>query len=267
MIENKIDMQIAIQNLNNQISRADDQFDEWVLSEGEWYDPVWSIESCFFQLLIIAELMSLLEFRRMVYEEYITIKDLKNGFYEKLIDPNGDPHSAVIGTLRCYINSLENIFPINEETTVTKDILQIIRDMHYVITDKGVFQNLPENENDVHIRIEAILKCVFPDLKHKPVLTKQIKNFIPDTGIPSVRTLIEYKYLSKKSDVGVIADQILADTRGYTDRDWKRYIYVVYETNRFRTERDWNSLLREAQVGKNTSIVVLSGEPVAKNKI
>jgi hypothetical protein len=32
--------------------------------------------------------------------------------------------------------------------------------------------------------MEAILRCVFKDLKHKPPIGKAIKNFEPDTGLP-----------------------------------------------------------------------------------
>lgn len=266
-MKNKIDIQIAIQNLVTQINKASRQFAEWVMTDEDWDDPSWLIESCFFQLLTVTETLSLPEFRRMVYEEYVSVKGSTKGFNKSGVDPEGDPYSIVIGRLRCYTLALENLFPDVKLTTVTKDLLQIIRDIHYVITDTAVFQNTPENENDVHIRIEAVLKCVFPELKHKPVLTKQIKNFVPDTGIPSLQTLVEYKYLSRKSDVGLIADQLLADTRGYTSKDWTRFLFVIYETNRFRTEKDWNLFLRESEVPSNTSIVVLGGEPATKRKV
>jgi hypothetical protein len=266
-MKNKIDIQIAIQNLVTQINKASRQFAEWVMTEEDWDDPSWLIESCFLQLLTVTETLSLPEFRRMVYEEYVSVKGSTKGFNASGVDLEGDPYSIVIGRLRCYTLALENLFPDVKLTTVTKDLLQIIRDIHYVITDTAVFQNIPENENDVHIRIEAVLKCVFPDLKHKPVLTKQIKNFVPDTGIPSLQTLVEYKYLSRKSDVGPIADQLLADTRGYASKDWTRFLYVIYETNRFRTEKDWDLFLRESEVPSNTSIVVLGGEPATKRKV
>lgn len=266
-MKDKIDIQVAIQNLETQIGKASSQFRDWVMSNEDWFDPSWLIESSFLQLLIVTETLSLPEFRKMVYEEYIAVKNSKNGFNDSGVDPDGDPYSVVIGRLRCYIRALENLFPDVKRTTVTKDLLQIIRDIHYVITDTAVFQSTPENENDVHIRIEAVLKCVFPDLKHKPVLTKQIKNFIPDTGIPSLQTLVEYKYLARKSDVGLIADQLLADTRGYASKDWTRFLYVIYETNRFRTEKDWVLFLREAEVPNNTSVVVLGGEPATRRKV
>lgn len=266
-MKDKIDIQIAIQNLKTRIGEASSQFHDYMMSGEEWYNPSWLIESCFLQLLLITETLSFTEFRNIIHKEYIDVKKSKNGFNESGIDPDGDPYPVLTGRLRCYLIALENLFPVIKQTTVTKDLLQIIRDIHYVITDTAVFQNTPANENDVHIRIEAVLKCVFPDLKHKPVLTKQIKNFTPDTGIPSLQTLVEYKYLARKADIGLIADQLLADTRGYTSKDWTRFLYVIYETNRFRTEKDWVTFLREAGVSENTSVVVLGGEPATSRKV
>ena len=265
-MKSKMDIQDAIQNLDSQVNKASNQFERWIMSDEDWYDPSWTIECCFLQLLIVTETLSLLEFRRMIYEEYLEVKKSKEGFNGYLTDPDGDPYSVAIGRLRCYVSAIKNLLPEVKFATVTKDLLQIIRDIHYVITDTAVFQSTPADENDVHVRIEAVLKCVFPDLKHKPVLTKQIKNFIPDTGISSLQTLVEYKYLKRKADIGPIADQLLADTRGYASKDWTRFLYVIYETKRFRTESDWNLFLRESEVPDNTSIVVLSGEPPIKRK-
>lgn len=202
----------------------------------------------------------------MVYLEYSAVKNSKKGFSEAGRAPDGAPYSEVLSRIRRYLIALESFFPTEDHTKITKDLLQIIRDIHYVITDKVLFRTTPQNEIDVHLRIEGILKCVFPDLKHKPALTKQIKNFEPDTGISSIETLIEYKFLSRREDVATIADQVLADTRGYTSIDWKRFIYVIYETNRFKPEKDWNQLLKQSGVPENTSVVVLSGEPAKRKR-
>jgi hypothetical protein len=70
--------------------------------------------------------------------------------------------------------------------------------------------------------------------------------------------------LSSGENVGSIADQVLADTRGYASKDWRHFIYVIYETNRFRPEKDWIQLLRQSGVTENTMIIVLSGEPTKK---
>ena len=265
-MKTKIDIQIAIQNLEMRLKQASSNFYQWAMTGDDRYDPSWLIESCFIQLFTVAEVLDLPEFRKMVYEEYAAIKSSKSGFAAADTNEDGDSYSPVISRVRCYMRALENLFPDVKKTTVTKDLLQIIRDIHYVITDTAVFQKTPENEKDVHIRIEAVLKSIFPDLKHKPVLTKQIKNYEPDTGIPSLQTLIEYKYLSRKSDVGLIADQLLADTRGYSSKEWIQFLYVIYETNRFRTEKDWNLFLRESGVPENSMVVVLGGEPSTQKK-
>src|SRR4030042_3252991 len=238
-----INIQTAIQNLNDKIIEADRYFDEWCITGDEYREPSWLIEICFLQLLAIAEAIGLEELRKMIYTEYSEVKNSKNGFLGSGKTPDGEAYSAVLSRIRRFLRALESFFPTEDRTKVTKDLLQIIRDIHYVITDKDLFRTTPSNENDVHLRIEGILKCVFPDLKHKPSLTKQIKNFEPDTGIPSIETLIEYKFLSRREDVPKIADEILADTRGYTSRDWKRFLYVIYEIGRFKPEKDWNQLL------------------------
>jgi hypothetical protein len=254
-------IQRALLSLKTRILQADKQFDDWAMTDNEYAEPSWIIESCFLQLLAIAEALELKDFRQMVQTVYSEVKCAKNGFSTSESTPDGEPYSTVLSSIRRFARVLDGFFPEEPTTTVTKDVLQILRDIHYVITDKKIFKTSPANENDVHIRIEAILKCVFPDLKHKPILTKQIKNFVPDTGIPSLETLIEYKFLSRKEDIGPIADQLLADTRGYISKDWSCFIYVIYETNRFRTEKDWNQLLLESGVPKNTIAVVLGGEP------
>jgi hypothetical protein len=251
----------AIHDLKNKTSEADRSFDEWVMTGDDFRDPSWLLEVCFFQLLAITEALELEEFRKMIHVEYGEVKISKDRFLVAGQTPDGDPYSLVVSKIRRFVYALESFFPKEDHTIITKDLLQIIRDIHYVITDKVLYRTTPSNENDVHLRIEGILKCVFPDLKHKPSITKQIKNFEPDTGIPSIETLIEYKFLSSKQDVPTIADQVLADTRGYASREWNHFLYVIYETNRFRTEKDWNQLLIQSGVPENTSIVVLSGEP------
>jgi len=98
-------------------------------------------------------------------------------------------------------------------------------------------------------------------LKHKPSLTKPIKNFEPDTGLPSIKTLIEFKFISDDKAAKDIAEEILADTRGYYSKEWKQFLYVIYETHRIRPESEWNELLRQCGVDDNTNVIVLCGTP------
>jgi hypothetical protein len=155
---------------------------------------------------------------------------------------------------------VEATFGLPKETSVTKDVVQILRATQYSITDKSCFQHSPASETEVHVRVEAVLRCVFPDLLHKPSITKQIKNFQPDTGLPSIGTLIEYKFMADHGEEKRIADEVLADTRGYVSNEWKRFIYVIYETKRIKPEGQWRQLLRDSGIKSDTEIIVISGE-------
>jgi DpnII restriction endonuclease len=159
------------------------------------------------------------------------------------------------------------IFVESSAATVTKNIIEIIRATEYAITDPKCFNGPPSDEGEVHARIEAVLRCVFPDLLTKPQITKPIKNFEPDTGLRSVRTLIEYKFVESLQDAKRVSDEILADTRGYVSGDWDRFIYVVYETKRVKRESEWENLMRSSGVGENARVIVISGEePKSKRK-
>jgi hypothetical protein len=251
-----LDIQQSISALRSSINEAQQAFNE----DNEFNDPAWHIESCFLKLLTVTEAMELIEINKIVTQEYNAIKASKGGFGATDKTPDNDLYPIHLARARQFFATLAIFFPLEEQTKFTQDLLQIIRDIHYTITDDDLFGSVPKNEKDVHLRIEGILKPIFPDLKHKPALAKPIKNFEPDTGIPSLQTLIEYKFLSRKGDIPLFADQILADTRGYFSKEWKRFVYVVYETKRFKPEREWNNLLRESGVPSDTTVVVLSGE-------
>lgn len=256
----------AIAALASRTTRADQYFDDWSRTNDEYSDPSWYIESCYLMLLGILEALGLMSMRQMLLADYTRYKESTEGFATAGCTPDGDPYSKCLSRLRQYSATVEAFYPQDGQTKICKDLMQAIRDIHYVIADKALFGRPPKDENDVHLRIEGILKCFFPDLKHKPRLNKPIKNSEPDTGIASMGTLIEYKFIGKREDVPTIADQILADTRGYTSKDWHRFIYVIYETHRFRPEKEWNNLLRESGVANSTIVIVLGGEPSAKHK-
>jgi hypothetical protein len=209
------------------------------------------------------EVFGLNELKRLVIRDFEAASSEPNGFAKSEQGPDGEFHPLWMGRFRQYLKALETVGGAELGRSVTKDLTEILRATEYPITDKDLFGAVPQSEDDVHRRIEGVLRCVFPDLKRKPQLTKPIKNFEPDTGLPSIQTLIEYKFLGAKVALGGIADQILADTRGYNSRDWTTFVYVIYETNRFRPESEWNLLLRDCGVASSASVIVLSGEPAA----
>lgn len=249
----------ALDNVSEALSQASAYLEEFSYTGDDHLDAAggWQINLAYTQLLVITESLGLPTLLSEIRATYAEAR--KAGITKVDKDEDDNRIAQWLSPARRYHRSLQNTYGIDSARTVTRDIVAILRSAGYAITDPAIFGSAPTDEAILHKRIEAILRCVFPDLVHKPRLGKPIKNFEPDTGIPSIQTLVEYKFLSAQPQVAKIADEILADTRGYTSREWKSFIYVIYETNRFRPEIEWHQLLRASGVPPNATVVVLSG--------
>ncbi len=137
-------------------------------------------------------------------------------------------------------------------------VVQITRQAEY--TMEGLNKH-PDSEKELDEFMENLFKPIYPDLLSTPTLPKPIKNFEPDTGIPSLRLLIEYKYVASKEHVKQVADEILADTAGYKSRDWAYFFFIIYEQRRFMPEEKWNDFLRQCGAAENTWVFVIHGIP------
>lgn len=225
------------------------------------YDAVakYYVDKAFIQVLVLLEVQGLSHTYEVLSKIYH--KAQKEGFLKSAMGIH-DPYLIWSEVLDTYLDAIGNSFNVDSSMTiVSKDLISILRETAYSITDSNLFASSPSSEIEVHQRIEGVLRCVFPDLKHKPQLTKQIKNFEPDTGLPSIDTLIEYKFISNQKQAKLVVDQLLTDTRGYTSREWKTFLYVIYETHRVYSEKQWNQLLAECEADKHTRVIVISGEP------
>jgi len=250
----------ALDNISESLSQAGRRLEESYLSNDEFTQDVgeWQLGLAYIELLVLTESLSLPSLRSDIASLYSEAqKDI--GAMEP--DSYGEYYSKWAPPARRFMRAIQNTLAIEPAQTVTKDLESILRAATYSITDSTVFPAAPNSESELHRRVEAVLRCVFPDLVTKPRLGKPIKNFEPDTGLPSLETLIEYKYIAHKSQVASIADEILADTRGYTSKEWKSFVFAVYETERFRPEGEWRQLLRHSGVPESTTIIVMSGEP------
>ena len=218
-----------------------------------------SLHSAYMQLLILTEALGLSHAYDQIRKSYDGAISHKDGISASETDPDGDPYLLADFELRRFVTGIEAVYGLKSSHVVSKDVIEVLRATQYAITDRNCFLEPPSSEADVHHRVEAVLKCIFPDLRHMPPVPKSVKNFKPDTGLPSMRTLVEYKFIQVKADIDRVADEILADTRGYTSRDWDSCIFLIYETCRLKPEREWNDLLRECGTALNTQAIVICG--------
>jgi hypothetical protein len=233
----------------------------------EGYEDPWERQSlvlplheAFTHLLILTEALGLTHTYEMIRKAYDDAIAQDGGISAWENDPDAEPYLLVEGTLRKFMSCLESVYGLKSSHAINKDIIEVLRATQYAITDSQCFSSPPASEDDVHHRIEAVLRCAFPDLDHKPPILKAVKNFIPDTGLPSLRTLIEYKFIQTKEDVKRVVDEILADTRGYRSNEWDKFIFLIYETKRLKRESDWNRLLEQCGTALNIQAIVICGE-------
>lgn len=255
----------ALDGVSQSIGQAQNSLETSIFGGQDWAEESaeWYVQLAFMQLRLIAESLELPELRR---EIQASVDGMKGDLLSTERTPDGDLYLKALSIVRQFREAIQSVYVLESSQAVTRDLEGILREATYAITDSRAFGAPPANEDDVHRRIESILRCVFPDLKHKPQISKPIKNFQPDTGIPSIGTLIEYKFIASADAAVAIVDEILADTRGYTSAEWRSFVYVIYETKRFRPEAQWRQLLRECEAAVNTSVVVLTGNPPEKGK-
>ena len=98
---------------------------------------------------------------------------------------------------------------------------------------RDVKAGLIRNEADVQRIVWSILRPSFPDLVDEDYLPKfGAKNYKPDFGIPSLRLLIEAKYVSASKSIGDIQDELQADIVGYREStsEYEAILFFIYDT-------------------------------------
>jgi hypothetical protein len=270
------DIKRAISSIEDSLREADSAFldhmyqgqDEDDLRTARYY-----ARKAFTQSLVLTDRLGLVQTHaRIVVLLERAEKAPQGGLVASEMGPE-EPYLIWPARLRMNVDAIADAYGLTEtDTSALKDLKNAIRRSVYAICDTTLFTTPPANETDVHKRVEGILKCHYADLLTKPALAKPLKNFIPDSGIPSAKTLIEYKFATTKSEAKIIVDQVLADTQGYKSSQWRNLLIVVYETHRLFPEEDWVALLRQCGLGSDYDVVVLSGDigkpkrKVAKSK-
>ena len=245
---------------------ASEDYSDWAnnIRQGDPYCPNTShverlVESAFLQLLTLAEYLEFRFLHETIVTTYRNAKLVGLAKLDYFEDTSAWCHWT--STIIQFVDVLAAVTGTMEGGVqpVSVELNAMLRNMQNAITDKRCFAP-PENETQVHDRIEAILRCTFPDLVRKPPMPKPITAFIADTGIPSISTIIEYKYLSQADQARAIANEILSDTRGYSGTGWNRMIFVIYETRRFSSLEEWRLLLSQCGVPNSTQLILLHGE-------
>lgn len=98
-----------------------------------------------------------------------------------------------------------------------------------------------KKESNLHYLIETFLRPQHPDLIHKPKVAGIRSGREPDTGIPSLNLLIEYKYMRRRAEYERIKKDIAEDITLYRKPPWRDLFFVIYETDTFFGQSVWQA--------------------------
>ncbi len=140
-----------------------------------------------------------------------------------------------------------------------KDLLKILKKCERYLSNPRLFAWAPCREADVHDRIEELLGCYYNRLARKPRINKPITGFDADTGLPEIKTLIEYKYVDSRDTSKRVIQELLADIGGYQSKTYDRFVFVVYETQRFNRDDEWRDAIDSANPNNTVEVVLLKG--------
>ena len=98
-----------------------------------------------------------------------------------------------------------------------------------------------KKEIDLHYFVEAFLRPLGLGLTHKPKVPGVRSGREPDTGIPSLNLLIEYKYMRRRVEYERIKKAIAEDIVLYLKPPWRDLFFVIYQSDNFFGQAVWQA--------------------------
>ena len=147
------------------------------------------------------------------------------------------------------------------------ELLEILRNLENALIVSGQY---PVDEPAFGMLVNSIVACSFPGARRWPSVDTPLKTFKPDCGVPEVRTLLEYKYISEARQVPLRVDEMFADLLGYSGPGWDHLVYVIYETKRFGLETVWREQLKglpKAEGLPRVEVVIVKGIPNLRDSV
>ncbi len=155
--------------------------------------------------------------------------------------------------LQPYLNAVTNQFDIDIGVQGRRELIDLLQKIPAVLQYGKVDVT---REHDVDKAIYEFLMIFLDGVIDKPVKPDKVKCYNPDTGVISLRALIEYKYIDTATKLGQVIDEINADIPAYSNtRDWSWFYVVFYMTEKF--EPIPNIFARFAGLAYNWKLIIV----------
>jgi hypothetical protein len=125
---------------------------------------------------------------------------------------------------------------------------------------------VPKTEADVRNEILAVCSYSFPDAIKEVGIPKILKHYKGDLGISSLRTMVEFKFVTSQTEMKAALDGVYADMKGYKHPDWETFYGVFYMTGPFYTQQDVEHEFKFVGADRSWTPIVVQGLGGRKEK-
>ncbi|WP_224727889.1 hypothetical protein [Escherichia coli] len=146
----------------------------------------------------------------------------------------GEIHSEVYSLASACFAPLKAMTDAHAVTAHT--VLQnIIKNTAQIVQMRGVS---PTNEADVRNAVLDVCRFAFPDAIKEVGIPQLLSSSRADIGVSSLRTVIEFKFVTEKNDMANALKGVYSDMKTYRSNDWDTFYGVFYMTKPFFNDDD-----------------------------
>jgi len=186
------------------------------------------IEKLYLDASVLAERLEIPNFSSIINSERIAAS---SDFSENIYTHHDElPHLPHLSRINMHISTLRTMTDV--ASTTAHDVLKtILQNTGKILIKNGIN---PSKENHVRNAVLELIRFGFEDAHKEVPIPKGFKTYRADIGIPSVRALIEYKFVKSLTEMKASLDGVYADMKGYSGEDsWRTFYAVFYMTEPF----------------------------------
>jgi hypothetical protein len=173
-------------------------------------------------------------------------------------------YSTTLEVFRPYVEIVEAAGGLSTPRDTHSEAREVLKRM---LSSAGRYLFLRDikvtSEPHLQREIFPLLRAAFPDATREVPIPHVAKTYKADFGVPSLSTLVEFKYCDSKSDWPDALDGVYTDMKGYgSTPEWKYFYVVFFLTDRFTTQQEVDAEFLVTSSQAWTPIVVFGGPSI-----
>ena len=165
--------------------------------------------------------------------------------------------------LRRYERTLEAYLGVTEQDVLDR-LETILRNSAQIMADAGVD---PKSEAELRRPLYNVIKLWFPDTTLRAGIVQPKKTYVPDIGVPSLKTTIELKFANSEQEMKKVVGELYTDMHGYEgSEDWTNHFGLIYATKPTFTPEQVTAELTRVKASPTWRIVTVLGVGARKRQ-